>query len=103
MVSGGECPVLGLLALRAQFIFFIHSPLVIHPPNTIITPMHVESLKVFCDLVSLRSFSKAAKANATSQPTVSRVVHQLEDRLGGRRIAPPKRPSPTTPLSAAAV
>jgi DNA-binding transcriptional LysR family regulator len=63
--------------------------------------MHVESLKVFCDLVRLRSFCKAAEANGTSQPTVSRVVHQLEDRLGGQLIDRSKRPLQVTSLGQA--
>lgn len=63
--------------------------------------MHPESLKVFCDLVSLRSFSKAAKANATSQPTVTRLIRDLEDRLGGQLIDRSKRPLQLTPLGQA--
>jgi DNA-binding transcriptional LysR family regulator len=63
--------------------------------------MHPESLKVFCDLVSLRSFSKAAEANSTSQPTVTRVIHDLEDRLGGQLIDRSKRPLQLTALGQA--
>ncbi|HET9532124.1 MAG TPA: LysR family transcriptional regulator, partial [Blastocatellia bacterium] len=33
--------------------------------------MHIESLKVFCDLVDTRSFSKAATMNYISQSAVS--------------------------------
>src|SRR5713226_527531 len=63
--------------------------------------MHPESLKMFCDLVRLRSFSKAAAANETSQPTVSRLVHQLEERLGGELIDRSKRPLQLTALGQA--
>src|SRR5437763_3322381 len=60
--------------------------------------MQLETIKVFCDLISLRNFSKAAEANETSQPTVSRLVHQLEERLGGQLIDRSKRPLQLTEL-----
>jgi DNA-binding transcriptional LysR family regulator len=63
--------------------------------------MHLEALKVFCDLASLRSFSKAAAANQMSQPTVTRLIHQLEDRLGGALIDRSHRPLNLTPLGQA--
>ena len=63
--------------------------------------MQLESLKVFCDLATLRSFSKAAEANGVSQPTVTRLVHQLEERLGGQLIDRSKRPLQLTPLGQA--
>ncbi len=63
--------------------------------------MHPESLKMFCDLVRLRSFSKAAAANETSQPTVSRLVQRLEERLGGELIDRSKRPLQLTALGQA--
>src|SRR5215472_9891607 len=60
--------------------------------------MQLEALKVFCDLVNLRSFSKAAKANRKSQPAVSRIVHELEERLGVQLIDRSRRSLPLTPL-----
>jgi DNA-binding transcriptional LysR family regulator len=63
--------------------------------------MQLEALKVFCDLASLRSFSKAAAANQVSQPTVTRLIHQLEDRLGGSLIDRSRRPLQLTPLGMA--
>src|SRR5947209_3606370 len=60
--------------------------------------MHLEALKVFCDIVDLRSFSKAAEANEFSQPKVSRLVQQLEERLGGQLIDRSKRPLQLTAL-----
>src|SRR5438045_9515384 len=63
--------------------------------------MQLETIKVFCDLINLRSFSKAAEANELSQPTVSRLVHQLEERLGGQLIDRSKRPLQLTPLGQA--
>jgi DNA-binding transcriptional LysR family regulator len=63
--------------------------------------MQLEAIKVFCDLVSFRSFSKAAEANEMSQPTASRLVHQLEVRLGGLLIDRSHRPLQLTPLGQA--
>src|SRR5579862_5598162 len=63
--------------------------------------MHMETIKVFCDLINLGSFSKAAKSNEISQPTVTRFVHQLEERLGGQLVDRSKRPLQPTALGQA--
>jgi DNA-binding transcriptional LysR family regulator len=60
--------------------------------------MHLSALKVFCDLASLRSFSRAAEVNELSQPTVTRLVHQLEKDLGGALIDRSTRPLKLTDL-----
>jgi DNA-binding transcriptional LysR family regulator len=54
--------------------------------------MHVKSLKIFCDVVSRRSFSRAADDNSISQSGASQVVNQLEERLGLKLIDRSKRP-----------
>jgi DNA-binding transcriptional LysR family regulator len=54
--------------------------------------MHVKSLKVFCDIVRQRSFSRAARENGVTQSAASQVVQQLEERLGVRLIDRSKRP-----------
>ena len=54
--------------------------------------MHLKSLKVFCDIVAQRSFSRAADDNGISQSGASQMVHQLEDYLGARLIDRSKRP-----------
>lgn len=59
--------------------------------------MHIRFLKIFCDIVDLASFSRAAEANGVSQSNVSQVVHQLEERLGVRLIDRSKRPFLITP------
>ena len=59
--------------------------------------MHVKSIKVFCDVVAHRSFSKAADDNGISQSAVSQTIHQLEDHLGVRLIDRSKRPFVLTP------
>jgi len=63
--------------------------------------MQLESLKVFCDIVTFRSFSEAGKVNNLSQPTVSRLVHNLEAGLGGRLLDRSKRPLQLTPMGQA--
>jgi len=59
--------------------------------------MHVKSLKVFCDIVAYRSFSRAAGENEISQSGASQMVQQLEDRLGVKLIDRSKRPFVLTP------
>lgn len=59
--------------------------------------MHLKSLKVFCDVVGWRSFSRAADENGISQSGASQVVHQLESRLGVKLIDRSKRPFMLTP------
>jgi DNA-binding transcriptional LysR family regulator len=59
--------------------------------------MHLKSLKVFCDVVGWRSFSRAAEENEISQSGASQVVHQLEARLGVKLIDRSKRPFVLTP------
>jgi DNA-binding transcriptional LysR family regulator len=48
--------------------------------------MHIESLKVFCDLIDTRSFSKAASKNFISQSAVSQQVRAFEDRFGRQLV-----------------
>lgn len=54
--------------------------------------MHVKSLKVFCDVVGRRSFSRGARDNRVSQSAASQIVHQLESHLGVQLIDRSKRP-----------
>lgn len=48
--------------------------------------MHIESLKVFCDLIDTRSFSKAATRNFISQSAVSQQIRALEDKFNRRLV-----------------
>ncbi len=59
--------------------------------------MHVKALKVFCDVVGRRSFSRAAAENDMSQSGASQMVHHLEEHLGVRLIDRSKRPFVLTP------
>jgi DNA-binding transcriptional LysR family regulator len=59
--------------------------------------MHLKSLKVFCDVVGKRSFSRAADENGISQPGASQMVHQLEEHLGVQLLDRTKRPFVLTP------
>ncbi len=58
--------------------------------------MNLKSLKVFCDIVSRRSFSKAAAENGISQSSASQLVGQLEAHLGVRLIDRSTRPPAAT-------
>jgi DNA-binding transcriptional LysR family regulator len=48
--------------------------------------MHIETLKIFCDLVDLESFSLAAERNFITQSAVSQQVKSLEDRFKRRLL-----------------
>jgi LysR family transcriptional regulator, transcriptional activator of the cysJI operon len=43
--------------------------------------MHIETLKVYCDLVDLQSFSLAAERNFITQSAVSQQIKTLEDKF----------------------
>lgn len=44
--------------------------------------MQIEALKIYCDIVRLRSFSRAAEANDVLQSSASQAVKNLEENLG---------------------
>ncbi len=48
--------------------------------------MHIESLKVFCDLAETGSFSLAASKNYITQSAVSQQIRSLEERYGRELI-----------------
>lgn len=54
--------------------------------------MTLDSLKVFCDVVRVRSFSRGASVNRISQSAASQAVLQIEKRLGVQLIDRSKRP-----------
>ena len=59
--------------------------------------MHIEVLKIFCDIVGFRSFSQGADANQVSQSRASQMVHYLEEHLGVKLIDRSYRPWILTP------
>jgi DNA-binding transcriptional LysR family regulator len=59
--------------------------------------MQLETLRTFCDVVRLRSFSRGAQANGLSQSRASQSVHELEEHLGTVLIERGKRPLRLTP------
>jgi len=59
--------------------------------------MHIRSLKIFCDVVDRRSFSRAADDNNISQSSCSQVVQAIEERLGVQLLDRSKRPFELTP------
>jgi DNA-binding transcriptional LysR family regulator len=54
--------------------------------------MHLETLRLYCDVVRLRSFSRGAALNFVSQSAASQAVQQLEADLGVFLIDRTKRP-----------
>lgn len=54
--------------------------------------MHIETLKIFCDLAQLLSFSKAAEKNMLSQSAISQQLAQLEIAHQCQLINRKKRP-----------
>ncbi len=48
--------------------------------------MHIETLKVFCDLVELESFSMAAERNFITQSAVSQQIRSLEEKFKRRLL-----------------
>jgi DNA-binding transcriptional LysR family regulator len=54
--------------------------------------MHIETLKIFCDLAELRSFSKTAEKHLLSQSAVSQQLAQLELTHKCQLINRKKRP-----------
>jgi len=59
--------------------------------------MHIETLKIFCDLAQLRSFSKTADKNLVSQSAVSQQLAQLELAHKCQLLDRTKRPMELTP------
>jgi DNA-binding transcriptional LysR family regulator len=59
--------------------------------------MHLETLKVFCDLADMRSFSKTANKHLMSQSAISQQVAQLELEHKCQLLDRKKRPLELTP------
>ena len=54
--------------------------------------MHLETLRLYCDVVRLRSFSRGAEQTFVSQSAASQAVQQLESHLGVALIDRTRRP-----------
>jgi len=59
--------------------------------------VHLETLRLYCDVVRLRSFSKGAEQNFVSQSAASQAVQQLEAQVGAALIDRTRRPFAVTP------
>lgn len=59
--------------------------------------MNLETLRLFRDVATLRSFSRGAEANRVSQSAASQAIQQLEKDLGVRLVDRTKRPLLLTP------
>ena len=64
---------------------------------TAFSVMHIETFKVFCDLIETTSFSEAAERNGISQSAVSQQVRALEDRFGVSLVERGRRNFAVTP------
>lgn len=59
--------------------------------------MHLSTLRLFCDVVRLRSFSRGAAANGVSQSAASQAIHQIEADLDVVLVDRSRRPlAPTS-------
>jgi len=58
--------------------------------------VNLETLRLYCDIVRLRSFSRGARANQITQSAASQAIQQLEHDLGLRLIDRSKRPFSVT-------
>ena len=54
--------------------------------------MQIRALKIFCDVVTRRSFSRAAEDNGITQSAASQAVHQLENYFSVKLLDRSKRP-----------
>ena len=54
--------------------------------------VHLETLRLYCDVVRLRSFSRGATQNFVSQSAASQAIQQLEAELGVALLDRTKRP-----------
>ncbi len=54
--------------------------------------VQIETLQIYCDVVGMHSFSKAAKQNNVTQSTASQAVQRLEEHLGVKLIDRSYRP-----------
>src|SRR5213594_3057399 len=59
--------------------------------------VHLETLRLYCDVVRLRSFSRGAAQNYVSQSAASQAMQQLEAELGVALLDRTKRPFVVTP------
>ncbi|HRQ89074.1 MAG TPA: LysR family transcriptional regulator [Bacteroidia bacterium] len=59
--------------------------------------MHIETFKVFCDLVDSSSFSVAGERNGISQSAVSQQIRTLEERYGVTLVERGRRNFAVTP------
>jgi len=58
--------------------------------------MNLDTLKLYCDVVRLRSFSRGAQANGVSQSAASQAIQQMETELGAVLLDRSRRPPQPT-------
>jgi len=62
-----------------------------------VPPLRIDSMQIFCDVVRYRSFSRSAEDHRMSQPGVSWLIRQMENRVGVSLIDRTRRPWRLTP------
>ena len=60
--------------------------------NARVASVNLETLKLYCDVVRLRSFSRGAAANTVSQSAASQAIQQLEAELDAALLDRSRRP-----------
>ena len=63
--------------------------------------LDIEILRIYCDLVELRSFSKAAEKHIVSQSAISQQLAKLETVHKCQFVSRQKRPFDLTPCRSA--
>ncbi len=58
--------------------------------------MNLDTLRLYCDVVRLRSFSRGAAANSVSQSAASQAIQQLEAELDVALLDRSRRPPQAT-------
>ena len=61
------------------------------------TPLNLQSLQIFCEVVRQQSFSRGAATFGITQSAASQLVASLEETLGCRLINRKRRPPEPTP------
>ncbi len=59
--------------------------------------MNIETLRIFCDVVQFRSFSRGAAANRVSQSAATQAIRRVEEHFGVELLDRSKRPFVLTP------
>ena len=59
--------------------------------------MNLDSIRLYCDVITEKSFSRGAKMNRVSQSAATQSIHRIEKELGVQLVDRSKRPFVLTP------